>query len=284
MSISLVLPTYNRLDALKTTLPLLRLVRGIDEIVVVVDGSIDHTIAWLDEIDDPRLVVIVHPRNLGAPAARNTGVEAATSQWILMAEDDIGIPHDFIAHMTAAAAATGADIVCAPWLHPPANASPDDLCRLATQLRTAPSRAFSLETHPSTFPADDIDTPFVNGIILARRETMQSVQYDPYFSGNAYREETDFALRAVQAGYRCVLTPRTYSYQVNQWSGGQRQSAFRYELSTAINNWKFLRRHGTWLTRAGYIRGPFHASASHVWSRVKRLIAHRARWIVARDR
>jgi Glycosyl transferase family 2 len=58
------------------------------EVVVVDDGSSDDTVARLREIDEPRLRVITHPVNRGMMSARQTGVEAARGDWIIVLDSD----------------------------------------------------------------------------------------------------------------------------------------------------------------------------------------------------
>lgn len=60
------------------------------EIIVVDDGSRDHTAAVLDDLEAlvPELRVIHHPENRGYGAAIRTGLAAATREWIFYTDGD----------------------------------------------------------------------------------------------------------------------------------------------------------------------------------------------------
>ncbi len=58
--------------------------------------------------------MIRHPHNRGVAAARNTGIEAAESEWVLFGEDDCRFPTDYAAVLRREAERHGADIVERP--------------------------------------------------------------------------------------------------------------------------------------------------------------------------
>lgn len=91
-SISVVIPTYNRVDRWPAVL------RGLSsqsldfdefEVVVVSDGSTDGTAELLREVTTPFELVFVEQDNAGPAAARNHGVELARASIILFLDDDI---------------------------------------------------------------------------------------------------------------------------------------------------------------------------------------------------
>lgn len=58
------------------------------EVVVVVDGPDDATVAVLRELGDERVRVITLQDNVGGSEARNVGVRAAKGDWIALLDDD----------------------------------------------------------------------------------------------------------------------------------------------------------------------------------------------------
>ncbi len=250
--ISLVLPTFNRAGALRANLPKMLALRGVAEVIVVDDGSSDETVGVCEGLAEERLRVISHPENRGVAAARNTGVEAAAGEWVLFGEDDCRFPADYAQVLRREAERHGADIVSAPLLH--LDGTDADAAAIAerTPRRTdGPSMDES-----NVFPLQAIETPFLPARALIRRSVFARVRYYDGFPVNGYREETDFFVQAARAGFRCVLTPETYCYQLNTWDGGQHHgSPLRYEYWALANNWRFLRRHGSWLAAQGHIHG-----------------------------
>lgn len=253
--ISLVVPTYNRVAALRANLDSMLAMRDITEIVIVNDGSTDDTLRACGEIRDERLRVVSHSANQGVAAARNSGVKAAKGGWILFGEDDCRFPTDYATVLRAEAQGHGVDIVGAPLIH--TDAEEAEVPRIAA---VAPrSKRPSIED-VEAFPHEAIETPFLPARVLARRSIFDRVSFYEGFPVNGYREETDFFVQAARAGFRCLLTPATYCYQLQTWRGGQHHSStLRYEYWTLRNNWRFLRRHGDWLAEHGYIPGRVRA-------------------------
>jgi glycosyltransferase involved in cell wall biosynthesis len=256
-SISVVLPTYNRLAALRENFSSLLELAGVSEIVVVDDGSTDGTWEWLVALDDRR-VRPLHQTQRGSPAARNAGVDAAAGEWILMTEDDCWLAPEFALTLLGVAQAQDAQIVSAPWLR---IGGREEMAAALERGRRGARPRIGLRTHPSVFPTGDLATPFLNGIVLARRDVLRTIRYDELLGGTAWREETSLFLTATERGFRCVLTPRTASFQLGQWSGGQRRPRLSYETWAIRNNWRFLRQHATALRRMGEIRSPAEAQA-----------------------
>src|SRR5574341_812790 len=94
-TVSVILATYNRATLLEEAVRcLLGQTRIPDEIVVVDDGSTDHTPEVLDCYGPP--VRVVRQPNRGLPAARNTGLRAATGNLIAFLDSDDTLPLDSI--------------------------------------------------------------------------------------------------------------------------------------------------------------------------------------------
>lgn len=274
--ISVVLPTFNRLPALRENFESVRALLGVSEIVVVVDGSTDGTVEWLAGLSDPK-VRVVEQSQRGSPAARNAGIAAARGKWILMTEDDCFLPPEFAVTLLEVARKRDAQIVGAPWL------AAHGRSEMAGAIERARHRArpwIGLRTHPGVFPAVDLETPFLNGIVLARRDVFAAVHYDESLRGNAWREETSMFLTATERGFRCVLTPRIAAFQLDHWEGGQRRSRVAYEAWAIRNNWRFLSAHAAALRRMGEIRSPAAAQARFVAERAWALVRgwSQARW------
>ncbi len=273
MGITAVLPTYDRAEALRANLAPLLALEGVDELVVVDDGSRDDTPAVLAAVADPRLVVVRQPRNRGAPAARNAGVRAASGEWVVFVEDDCRFPADFAAVLREEARAHAADVVGAPMVWPRPG-EPVESAVAAARARGAGENGLD---EVAGFPPAPLVTPLLPAPALVRRALAAELRFDEGYRGNAYREETDFFVRATRAGARCVLTPRTFFWEPGRWAGGQSRPRLEAELWTVRNNWRFLRRHGEWLAARGLIGSPAGEQARFVGRRLRRLAADTVR-------
>lgn len=87
MQISVIIPTYNRVDTINRALDsVLSQTSAADEIIVVDDGSIDHTAEKIQQ-QYPQVKLIQQP-NKGVSAARNSGINAAQHEWIALLDSD----------------------------------------------------------------------------------------------------------------------------------------------------------------------------------------------------
>ena len=93
-SISGVLPAYNDggtiASMVLTMIVALQQVTDDYEVIVVDDGSQDHTVVVLDELSRycPGLRVIQHARNLGYGRALRDGFSAASKEWVFYTDGD----------------------------------------------------------------------------------------------------------------------------------------------------------------------------------------------------
>jgi glycosyltransferase involved in cell wall biosynthesis len=278
--ITLVIPTYNRADALRTNLDSILGLKCVSEVIVVDDGSTDDTCEVCQDCADARLLVIGHPINKGVATARNTGVTAASGEWVLFGEDDCRFPPDYAEILRAEAALHKADIVGAPLLH-----------IAGTDAETTRIAELHPRSHESSmddvdiFPFAPIETPFVPARALVRRSIFDRISFFEGFPVNGYREETDFFVQAARSGYRVMLTPNTYCYQLRTWRGGQHHtSSARYEYWALRNNWTFLHRHGRWLAEQGYIPSASIAQADFIRKRCAMVVRGVLRERIARVR
>jgi len=87
--VSVVIPAYRRGDVVGRAVDS-ALAQTVDdiEVVVVDDGSEDGTETVVTGYDDPRVRYLAHERNRGVSAARNTGVEAATGEYVAFLDSD----------------------------------------------------------------------------------------------------------------------------------------------------------------------------------------------------
>jgi len=89
VAVSVILPTYNRADLLQRSIgSVLRQTADDLELIVVDDGSEDHTADVIDACEDPRLRYLKLERNSGLSAARNAGLDYARGQFLAFQDSD----------------------------------------------------------------------------------------------------------------------------------------------------------------------------------------------------
>lgn len=103
--VSIVIPTHNRAALLQRALVCAQSQTLRDkEIVVVDDGSTDNTRAML-AARFPGVKVVRHESSRGPSAARNSGIAAASGDWIFFHDDDDLMHPSHLAELLAAALA-----------------------------------------------------------------------------------------------------------------------------------------------------------------------------------
>ena len=91
--VSIVIPTYNCLDYLPKAIgSVLQQTHQDIEIIIIDDNSNDGTSTYLASIDDDRIITL-STLGVGAPQARNLGIEKATGEFIAFLDaDDFWFP------------------------------------------------------------------------------------------------------------------------------------------------------------------------------------------------
>lgn len=87
--VSVVVPTFNRPElVIRALRSVLRQTYGNLEVIVVDDASRDETRRAIASIADSRIRYLRHDQNRGGSAARNTGIRAASGDFIAFLDDD----------------------------------------------------------------------------------------------------------------------------------------------------------------------------------------------------
>jgi glycosyltransferase involved in cell wall biosynthesis len=88
-AVTVVIPSRNRWQLLRTALASALAQRDVDvEVVVVDDGSTDRTPAELRKLRDERVRVVRRERREGVSVARNVGLDHARAPWVAFLDDD----------------------------------------------------------------------------------------------------------------------------------------------------------------------------------------------------
>jgi len=220
---SVIIPVYNRADALRRAIESVRAQSCPDfEIVVVDDGSKDDPRSVAEAFDDPR-IRFFSQANGGGGKARNTAIDHARGRFIApLDSDDIFLPHH-LASMKALLEGTTGVVGYA-----------------RMQVDRGGGRVF-LKPPRALRPGEDMavyllcDRGFVPTItVVAPREAAARIRYDE----NLWpAQDTDFAIRLFLDGYR---------FHMLEEAGAVWQDGFD---PTRISAGKGSGRFGAWLER-----------------------------------
>ena len=93
MDLSIIVPAYNASNTINETLSSLEniIIHCSGKLIIVDDGSTDDTVRiikkWKKNLND-KLLFLQHNQNLGGGAARNTGINAAETTYVLVCDSD----------------------------------------------------------------------------------------------------------------------------------------------------------------------------------------------------
>ncbi len=86
MKVSVIIPTYNRLEKLKRAVDsILEQTYKDFELIIVDDGSTDKTKEYFENFD---AVKYIYQENKGVSSARNTGIKASEGEWLSFLDSD----------------------------------------------------------------------------------------------------------------------------------------------------------------------------------------------------
>lgn len=233
-SISLVIPAYNRADlicetidsALAQTLP-------FDEIIVVDDGSTDHTQSVLAKYE--KRITVLRTKNKGVQAARNTGIAAAKTELVALCDSDDLLEENLCQTIL-------------PWLgqHPEV-----DICfcnfinfdqngAYPDKFSQAPENFFDGATTseenflvkiPDLYCRTLAFQPLFQSGLIMRKQFFDTIGgYDQTFQGVG-AEDWEFTLRAISSGRVALCLPTLA--RVRRHSGNDSANAMHMNLGEA---------------------------------------------------
>lgn len=264
-SITIVIPTFNRIRALEAVWPSYLRHPDVARIIVVDDGSTDATRStverWARSAPIP-VDVLRHTERRGQPASRLTGIAATTTDWILFGEDDVWLSEGYCSTLLHEAEALGASIIAGRIVTAmvPGDFSEDRLVDPPSDARDYES-VFDIHSMDADFSARlpaPMVAPYLHSIALIQRSMFDRLSFDTWYAGNSWREETDFYLAANASGAKVYFTPNAVCYHLRGpicASGGQRINRLRLEYLVWRNTRYLVSKHWQYLKRVHGVRG-----------------------------
>jgi glycosyltransferase involved in cell wall biosynthesis len=272
-TVSLLVPTYNRLHALDRIWESWLAQPEIREIVLVDDGSTqDYApfVAKLEAAALPTGVRVSYVRNTtrrGAPAARNVGIAECTGGFVLTTDDDIQLAPGMVGQLLEFAARNSGPAIVGARVIYPKDGEPHTAAKSRSDADTgAYYRLPELLLTPWLNPNVNLRAPTVTAVALWPRKLFdQGLRWHEGYGGNGYREETDPQLVAQAVfGAEVWYVPAAECYhlppaQAYIGASGQRRGGLLwFEYWVQRNNLLFWWRHGAYLSKhwgASRLRG-----------------------------
>jgi len=188
-AISVIIPTYNRLDTLRQMLGALARQTATDfEVIVVDDGSTEDA-ASLAGGDWPFALTCLRQENQGATAARNFGARHSRGDLLVFMDDDIELRPDTLATLTERHAAHPRAVVVGTLLPPPEHRG----------------AAAALHSIKSGGDAAISFTECFTGLLSVRRDDFFALgMFQDPTGGWPNWDDVDFGYRAFNAGFELL--------------------------------------------------------------------------------
>jgi glycosyltransferase involved in cell wall biosynthesis len=248
MNVSVVIPSKDRVTYLQRVLPSYLMQPEVREIIVIVDGSTDGTLEFLEQYcrDNDAVRYLDNGVNRGIPFSRNRGIDAARSDYIFMAEDDLELTENFFATLFAHMAQIDADVICGRNIFRFDTETGEESIRRTDRLRGSYVNMKTIEIETGLNIHTDQIEPIIASPMLAKAGIYRDVKYDEMYRVNFWREETDFQLSARERGFTLACCPHAicFNFQISNDRGGVHAArGLRREKWIIINNWRFVKKH-----------------------------------------
>ena len=263
--IAVLIPSYNRPEILKITLPSW-LKENLIKVFVLAEASSRDTLKKYEEIikrcdGNGQVVYKLATKKLGSVRARNTLLKMASKhgcKYVVMADDDYLLPDKTSLVIMAKkldsndeVGAIGGKVVVIDRRR----SDPDFFLNLPMNLTDLMSRLtgyiFLDIKHGPRF------SEFLPPFFMIKSDVLNNVRYDEIFNTpTGFREESDFQLQIKCLGYKLLYDPRIYVIHLAAEEGGNRPKISMGERMywKARNHTIFiLKWHRSILKRAWYV-------------------------------
>ena len=246
MNVSVVLPSFNRARLLPITIPTY-FQEDVSEVILVDDCSSDNTAEVVKELQTrfPTLRYFRNEVNSKQPYTQNVAISKVQSEYIYFGDDDSVLYPGSIRNLLNVMREKNADIVggraLALFFPEQIDELDEFLSHYRNRIATEANQIVDLSTLSTNFTytvKEPIRVPFCHASCLCKTQVAREMQFDVKIEGNAYREETDFLIRATLAGYTIYYT--SSANQINlpsaMCSGGARSKNHRHWAENSIRN------------------------------------------------
>lgn len=242
MKIVAVVVTYNRLELLKRVVDCLHKNSPVSDIVVVNNGSTDGTTDWLAAQEG---LVVVNQENVGGSGGFHAGIDKACrmgADWIWCMDDDV-FPRPDCMERLLPHTADGRVGILAPRRLQEGRIFTNDFTALNLTNPFASMYAGRLSKMQVSAPVEICGTAF-EGLFI-RRSTVDRIGL-PNKDLFIFCDDTDYCIRAVQAGYKIMYIPdalmdKEKFFSTDTWQ--QRNKKKKWKRFYQVRNSTYLNHH-----------------------------------------
>ncbi len=233
---SIIILNFNGADHIKSCIESIQQCsRAPHEIIVVDNGSSDHSLSYLRSV--PGIKLIANPQNEGAPYARNQGLAVAQGEYIAFLDNDTIVTRGWLQGFIDYAKQLDPNVgVFGPMSNYVSGAQKvknvsystfEELQRFADQWAVANASNYRFTGRLILF------------CMFVKREVLQKIGgIDPAY-GKWGWEDDDFCIRALIAGYKLCIAQQIYIHH----TGSQTLLANRIDQVTQLNSgWDVFRK------------------------------------------
>ncbi len=253
-NVSVIIPSYNRAHLLREIIPSY-FQDEVLEVIVINDCSKDNTREVLGELQQKylNLVVLENDSNKKQMFSKNRGIDIAKGDFIFFGDDDSYLQLGTIRRMLETKNKTKADVVGARILYMNNNEREFEQC--IERHKSEGKFVSNLSKMEFSFTAD-LDEPvecfYAQSLVLVERRSIGDLRFDTGYTGNCYREETDFMLALYLNKLKFVYDSQALLINLppQKATGGSRTAnKFKYHYESVVNNHRFLKKYNDAINR-----------------------------------
>jgi glycosyltransferase involved in cell wall biosynthesis len=248
-----VIPTYNRGRLLNETIPTY-LQDEVARLVLVDDCSVDDTPRVARELAEryaPRILYVRNETNRKQAYSKNRGKALADTPYLYFGDDDSVLLPRSLAVLLETSRRFGANVVGAAALYCRPGQSVADAVRDSERRAASASGSNRVDMVHLRFDFGirsevPVELPVTHSCFLIERDWASRFSFDTRYTGNCYREETDFLLTCKLAGAKILFDSRAVQVNLPRGvtvGGARAAGRMRYEWHSALNTLRFVRKH-----------------------------------------
>jgi glycosyltransferase involved in cell wall biosynthesis len=284
--IDVVMPTYNRAASIRKVVDSYFAQPELGSFIIVDDCSTDDTTAFAAELAKQypgKVVYYRFEKKTTLPAVRNMGISLVTNEYVFMGEDDVLLPENHFKILIEKMREYDAAIIAGRRIYIREGESLEDAKNVADFDRGPLFVHVPFEGYFERYVSAPQRVPYIHSNSLLRRAVFSSVLYDPWYGGNAFREELDFYLRAHDAGFPIWIIPDTLSYHMKNTStnrsGGSRKKRFVYEWQVWRNTIHCFWKNRLIFTKEFGVKNVFVFTLRCLFARYSYALKRRIDWL-----